>query len=74
MASDKNSTLVMPFRIEMLRFFENASGGAKPAGAGATPAADEPATAAVDPAPARTEVNGSTPAAAITTGPEADRS
>lgn len=74
-ASDKNSTLVMPFPIEMLRFFENASGGAAPAATDATPAVDGPATApAVDPAPAQPEVNGSTPPAAVTTGPEADRS
>lgn len=60
-ASDKNSTLVMPFPIEMLRFFENASG------AGAPPAA-------ADPAPAQPEINGSGPAAAITTDQQADRS
>jgi regulator of protease activity HflC (stomatin/prohibitin superfamily) len=70
-ASDKNSTLVMPFPIEMLRFFENASGTAKPADP--APAA-EPAPAAIDPAPAQPEINGSAPAAAVTTGPEADRS
>jgi len=28
-ASDKNSTLVMPFPVELLRFFENATGGPK---------------------------------------------
>lgn len=26
-ASDKNSTLVMPFPVELLRFFEQAAGG-----------------------------------------------
>ena len=59
-ASDKNSTLVMPFPIEMLRFFDNASG---------TTAEDADADRALTPP----EVNGSGPAPAITTGPEADR-
>ncbi len=60
-ASDKNSTLVMPFPIEMLRFFENASG-----------VSGKPGTPAVDPAPEQPEVNGSGPAA-ITTDQQADR-
>ncbi|WP_300008691.1 slipin family protein [Pseudonocardia sp.] len=34
-ASDKNSTLVMPFPIELLRFFENATGGSAPVSTGA---------------------------------------
>ena len=29
-AAEKNSTLVMPFPVELLRFFEHASGGARP--------------------------------------------
>ena len=61
-ASDKNSTLVMPFPIEMLRFFENASGGSA-----------KPATSAAEPAQAQPEINGSAPVAAITTDREADR-
>ncbi len=65
-ASDKNSTLVMPFPIEMLRFFESASGAAAPAAP--TPAAD------AAPAPAPAEINGTGPVPAITTGREADRS
>jgi hypothetical protein len=30
-AAEKNSTLVLPFPVELLRFLENASGGAPPA-------------------------------------------
>lgn len=82
-ASDKNSTLVMPFPIEMLRFFENASGGGATSGATVDPVAGpaEPAgteqagaePAAIDAVPARSEIDGRDPAAAITTDQEADR-
>src|ERR687890_1855574 len=33
-ASEKNSTLVMPFPVELLRFFDRAARGASTAGAG----------------------------------------
>jgi regulator of protease activity HflC (stomatin/prohibitin superfamily) len=79
-ASDKNSTLVMPFPIELLRFFEGSTGeSAAATGAKATPQpASEPAREpSPEPAPAQI---GSAPQAAfepngssITTGREADR-
>ena len=37
-AAEKNSTLVMPFPVELLRFFEAAAGGARPAPAAPTEA------------------------------------
>jgi regulator of protease activity HflC (stomatin/prohibitin superfamily) len=54
-AAEKNSTLVMPFPVEMLRFFDRAGQNAQPAPAPA-PAA-QPAPAPV-PAPAAPEVEG----------------
>lgn len=63
-ASDKNSTLVMPFPIEMLRFFENATGGSAPRSTGTEPEeTPQIAPGAHDPA-------GGTP---FTTGRAADR-
>ncbi|MBY8876655.1 slipin family protein [Actinacidiphila acidipaludis] len=60
-AAEKNSTLVMPFPVEMLRFFERA--GAGPASPAATPPAEAPpatgaapATPAVDAADDRAEL------------------
>jgi regulator of protease activity HflC (stomatin/prohibitin superfamily) len=43
-AAEKNSTLVMPFPVELLRFFENMAGGppVRPAPSGDTPVDDEP--------------------------------
>src|ERR1700709_1226431 len=38
-AAEKNSTLVMPFPVELLRFFEHASGGA-PGAPAAPPGAE----------------------------------
>lgn len=51
-ASEKNSTLVMPFPVELLRFFEHAAGAATPPRAAAPPVStDQAATDAVrDPA------------------------
>ncbi|MGF1430461.1 slipin family protein [Kitasatospora sp. LaBMicrA B282] len=65
-AAEKNSTLVLPFPVELLRFFENAAGAAGKAAAGgaapepepapeavaAEPAADEPAELPAAPVPA----------------------
>ncbi len=42
-ASEKNSTLVMPFPVELLRFFEHAAGNTGTTGRPATPDADAPA-------------------------------
>src|SRR4051794_2758706 len=62
-ASEKNSTLVMPFPVELLRFFENVSGGPT-AEATFTPAPVSPREASADtatPAPAAaTPATGST--------------
>lgn len=71
-ASDKNSTLVMPFPIELLRFFEHATGGAPAASTGTAPQVEPEAAPAqlTAAAPAPTQPNGST----VTTGREADRS
>lgn len=68
-AAEKNSTLVMPFPVEMLRFFERASGGERPAPASAPVPASAPDPAAA-PAPLEesprpvAEVDG-TPAVAL---------
>ncbi|GAA4774478.1 hypothetical protein GCM10023200_03710 [Actinomycetospora chlora] len=50
-ASDKNSTLVMPMPVELLRFFESAAGpgSAATAGSSAAPPASSSAAPAVDP-------------------------
>lgn len=71
-ASDKNSTLVMPFPIELLRFFEHATGGAPAASTGTAPQVEPEAAPAqlTAAAPAPPQPNGST----VTTGREADRS
>jgi regulator of protease activity HflC (stomatin/prohibitin superfamily) len=50
-ASEKNSTLVMPFPVELLRFFEHMSGGPTTATSTSTPA---PVTAPTDTAPTTT--------------------
>jgi regulator of protease activity HflC (stomatin/prohibitin superfamily) len=47
-ASEKNSTLVMPFPVELLRFFDRAS-DQRPSTATATPAADPPPVEPADP-------------------------
>lgn len=57
-ASEKNSTLVMPFPVELLRFFEQAA-GTTTASAPASPAAAASPTAAAPAAPAS---NGTIPA------------
>lgn len=49
-AAEKNSTLVMPFPVEMLRFFERAAGGDRPRPE-AAPAQASAATAAPEPVP-----------------------
>ncbi|WP_431677602.1 SPFH domain-containing protein [Kitasatospora sp. KL5] len=46
-AAEKNSTLVLPFPVELLRFFD--AGAAKAAAAAATPAVPHQAAAPVDP-------------------------
>ena len=59
-AAEKNSTLVMPFPVELLRFFEHTSGGARSAGSPSHDTDQESLTAAptptsaVGPAPAST--------------------
>ena len=55
-SAEKNSTLVMPFPVELLRFFENRSGG---------PVATTTATPAPVPAPAEVDA----PAALGTAAP-----
>jgi regulator of protease activity HflC (stomatin/prohibitin superfamily) len=56
-AAEKNSTLVLPFPVELLRFLERASGG-PPAPAKAKPAPAEPAAeVAAPPAPAEVTDN-----------------
>lgn len=54
-AAEKNSTLVLPFPVELLRFLERAQQGQQPAAAAAepqTPGPPEPAPSASDPADA----------------------
>jgi regulator of protease activity HflC (stomatin/prohibitin superfamily) len=63
-ASDQNSTLVMPLPVELLRFFENATGG----GTGASASAPSGSTV---PTSERTDGEGSAPHA-VTRGREAD--
>ena len=41
-AAEKNSTLVLPFPVEMLRYFEAMSGGGPAASPAAVPSAREP--------------------------------
>lgn len=63
-AAEKNSTLVMPFPVEMLRFFERASGGERPAAEPApVPAPAPDPVAAVEPPRPVAEVDGVAPAA-----------
>jgi regulator of protease activity HflC (stomatin/prohibitin superfamily) len=59
-AAEKNSTLVLPFPVELLRFLENASGG-PPARAPKAPAAERPP----DPAPRAEELEGKPAPAAL---------
>jgi regulator of protease activity HflC (stomatin/prohibitin superfamily) len=68
-AAEKNSTLVLPFPVELLRYFERAAGGAT--APGPTPAAtpEPPARPAAE-GPAAPEVGG----AARPASPELDRS
>ena len=46
-AAEKNSTLVLPFPVEMLRYFEAVAGGAQAANRGDVPPRTEPAPEAV---------------------------
>lgn len=63
-AAEKNSTLVMPFPVEMLRFFERASGGERLAAEPApVPAPAPDPVAAVEPPRPVAEVDGVAPAA-----------
>lgn len=79
-ASDKNSTLVMPFPIELLRFFEGSTGESAPAtGAKATPQPVPEPTPQPTPESAPAQIPQAPPAAlapngsSLTTGREADR-
>ncbi|WP_406263855.1 slipin family protein [Actinacidiphila glaucinigra] len=81
-AAEKNSTLVMPFPVEMLRFFERAAGSHRPsAGPAAEPApAPGPApavapgpTAVADPARPVAEADGAAPVALEAEGPAGAR-
>ncbi|GAA5190279.1 slipin family protein [Rugosimonospora acidiphila] len=68
-AAEKNSTLVMPLPVEMLRFFERAAGTA--AGAGAAP--DAPAAGGTGaPGSAGTDSTGHVPAQAVGADPAAN--
>jgi hypothetical protein len=58
-ASEKNSTLVMPFPVELLRFFENRSGDPAPTTTAAAPA---PVPASEPDAPAALETTATTDA------------
>ncbi len=73
-AGDKNSTLVMPFPVELLRFFEQAAGSRDAAPAAPTAAA-APAAVGGDPGhvPALPPANGATSAMVPSPGSEADR-
>jgi regulator of protease activity HflC (stomatin/prohibitin superfamily) len=51
-ASEKNSTLVMPFPVELLRFFDQAAGRRADAAPAAAPPADGPPAAEASPADA----------------------
>lgn len=79
-ASDKNSTLVMPLPVELLRFFEHTTGGPAPASAAqaseaspptATGPADEPGQAGTDVAAVQRAIDAV--AEPLTTGSPAGR-
>jgi regulator of protease activity HflC (stomatin/prohibitin superfamily) len=73
-ASEKNSTLVMPFPVELLRFFEHATGAPTPAPAAApTLAAPTPAVPPAAPAPPAPVPPARVPAAPVTTDQAAGR-